>query len=119
MKELSQSDIYSLLSTAIRQGRSASSIDSPWVRDVYDTYLVYSDTDGKLYQRSYEIDAVTEDVTLGDPVEVVQVTSYAPVARTSSFSLPSPPHSRTRTQSPAAVPSSRRAPTTLPAGPIR
>jgi hypothetical protein len=90
MKELSQSDIYSLLSTAIRQGGSASSLDSPWVRDVYDTYLVYSDTDGKLYQRSYEIDAVTEDVTLGDPVEVVQVTSYAPVARTSSFSLPSP-----------------------------
>jgi hypothetical protein len=85
VSELSHSDVYNLLDKAINKSRSAGS-QSAWVRDVYETYFVYRNPDGKLYQRTYSIDA-TQKLTLGDPSEVVQVTTYAPVATTASYSL--------------------------------
>jgi hypothetical protein len=42
---------------------------SPWVREIYDTYVIV-EQDDKCFQISYTYDPMTGIVTLGDPVEV-------------------------------------------------
>lgn len=54
----------------------------PYIRDLYDGYVVYS-LDGQLYQCEYEIDDAT--VTLGDPTEVK--ISYVPMTMSSESSI--------------------------------
>lgn len=50
---------------------------STWVEDVYDGFFVYTNSDGKLYKRSYTLDE-NDSVTLGDGPGVVvrRVTEY-------------------------------------------
>jgi hypothetical protein len=58
-----------------------------WPRDIYDDNLVYSiEMNGSetLYQRSYSI--ADNEITLGDPVEVVAVTNYVPVTQAATES---------------------------------
>lgn len=57
-----------------------------WVRDLYDTYVVYEveSKDGtELYRRDYTIGA-DGAVTMGDPQQVRQVTTYEPVSESAS-----------------------------------
>jgi hypothetical protein len=60
-----------------RMGLGSAS-EGPWVRDVYDDYLIY-DFGGKTYQLDYSEDA-NGKITVGDPTEVVARTVYEPVA---------------------------------------
>ncbi len=49
--------------------------DRAWVRDVFDSYIVYG-YDDALYKVAYTIDDDSGEVTLGEPAKVVQVTTY-------------------------------------------
>jgi hypothetical protein len=55
-----------------------SASEGPWVRDVYDDYLIY-DFGAKTYQLDYTEDA-NGNITIGDATEVVARTVYEPVA---------------------------------------
>lgn len=89
-KDLSTSDIRSLLQDALNQGLRAK--EAAWIRDVYPMSgrVVYrlEQTDPykelALYERNYMITFDSNDavsVTLTDPVQVMQVTSYEPVVK--------------------------------------
>lgn len=82
-QELSHDDVRQLLRKAVDGARSPapeSGKSYTWVRDVYDAKFIYSDDEtGKMYQRSYVIDAEGA-VTVGEPVEVVRQTTYVPAA---------------------------------------
>lgn len=71
----SHSDVRELLSKAL--GGDDGTVGGPWVRDVYDDWFVYS-SGGKQYRRSYVIDDKNV-VTMGDPIEVIQQTTYTAV----------------------------------------
>jgi hypothetical protein len=95
-EELSQNEISDLLNRALNKvmgsNASSDSVASYWVRDVYSTYFIYSDwSDGALYRRSYLIEGDTQNVTLGEPVAVVEKTEYEPIAKTSVFKLDANP----------------------------
>ena len=75
---MSFNDIRSRLNTALQARLNMpDSVDGPWVQDVFDDRLIYS-LAGKMYQLDYSIDD-KGNVTLGDPFEVMQVTTYEPV----------------------------------------
>jgi hypothetical protein len=84
---MSYNDIRSRLSTALKARMNVpDSIEGPWVQDVYDDRLIYN-LEGKYFQLDYSMDD-KGNVTLGDPFEVMQVTTYEPVteAGTEEFS---------------------------------
>jgi hypothetical protein len=63
-----------------------------YIRDVFDDYFIYSveiysndSYSTKLYQQSYSIDAATNEVTLGDAVEVIERMEYVPIVVSASF----------------------------------
>lgn len=56
-----------------------------WLRDFDDATVTYSGADGALYQRSYVV--ANNDVTWGQPVEVVARTEYQKVAEMAAFSV--------------------------------
>lgn len=70
-------DAYTLLLAALKEKmQAASGYNYPYIADVFDTYLVYSNGyDGDLFRCNYD---VTDDgaVTLGDPVAVIRKTQY-------------------------------------------
>ncbi|RJQ04827.1 MAG: hypothetical protein C4551_10130 [Bacillota bacterium] len=93
--EMSFDDIKSLLRAAIRNEIDPAGKRWIYVRDVYPQAVVYEDegpsgsvSPGKLYRRSYAL--VDNKVTLGEPEEVVAVTTYEPVkkAQESAAELP-------------------------------
>lgn len=75
---LSHNDIYRLLSGVVRS-RYPSDV-RVWIRDIYEDRVVWEVEEQNgvaCYMASYAI--LDGEVTLGDPVEVVPVTSYLPV----------------------------------------
>lgn len=77
---MSHRDLANLLRTALK-AQHPGERTYVWPRDVYEDHVVYELTDNDqetLFQRSYAV--VDGTVTLGDPVKVVAVTSYVPVA---------------------------------------
>lgn len=56
-----------------------------WLRDFDDATVTYSGADSALYQRSYVV--ANNDVTWGQPVEVVARTEYQAVAEMAAFSV--------------------------------
>lgn len=75
--DFGSSDAYTLLLAALREKmKETSGYNYPYIADVFDTYIVYSNGyDGDLFRADYD---VAEDgaVTLGDPVAVVRKTQY-------------------------------------------
>ena len=82
--DLSFDDVRNRLRAALGKG---------WIRDVYDSWFVYEDggdmvgENGKIYRRSYVIDAETGEVTLGDPIEVIIQTLYVPAQEAAALEL--------------------------------
>ena len=67
---------------------------STYIREVYDDYVIVS-SGGKLWRRSYAIDAEGK-VTLGDPVEVVEQKAYVKVGEgTEPATTPAAPAAET------------------------
>lgn len=86
--ELSNNDIRQLLTQTINKDRKSGE-SGYWVRDVYSTYFIYEDySESSLYKRTYVIDQETNIVTLGEAEQVVERTTYEPLVKTGSFSLP-------------------------------
>lgn len=76
--EMSHDDTRRLLQAAIQPKTPQSDGRSPYVVDTYPSSFVYRNTDGKLYRRSHAIGPDMK-VTMGDPQQVVQSSSYKPV----------------------------------------
>ena len=75
----SHEELRKKLSLALRDRMGlGSASEGPWVRDVYDDYLIY-DFGAKTYQLDYTEDA-NGNITIGDATEVVARTVYEPVA---------------------------------------
>lgn len=82
---LSQNDVRALLTSALQQVIGQKRYF--WIADIYDDRLVYQDEQsGRKYARTYTINTKTNAVSLGQPSEVRQKTSYEPVAP-ASFAL--------------------------------
>ncbi len=80
--EMSHDDVRNALRQALKAKYDPTNKRWYYIQDVYDSWFVYQDADPPgdaqaLYKASYAI--VDGKVTLGDPVKVVQVTTYQPV----------------------------------------
>jgi hypothetical protein len=82
---MSHGDLASLLRTAVRAQHPGPDLYC-WVRDVFDTEVIYelsnSADQSRLYRRTYTVDDAGS-VTLGEPVAVVATTTYVPVTESS------------------------------------
>ncbi len=81
--EMSHDDVRNALRQALKAKYDPTDKRWYYIQDVYDSWFVYQDDDPPgdaraLYKASYAI--VDGKVTLGDPVKVVQVTTYQPVS---------------------------------------
>ena len=77
----SHNDKRDRLMTAVREKfGSASDRYGPWIRDMWDAYLIYEDSEtNKFYKVGYTIDE-KGTVALGDPKEVLVQTTYEEIA---------------------------------------
>lgn len=75
--DFSTADAYTLLLAALKTKLSGSrDYCYPYIADVFDTYLVYSNGyGGELYRCDYDVDD-SGAVTLADPLQVVRKTQY-------------------------------------------
>lgn len=93
---LSHREIETAISTALKEDVPAAPSGTglawyPYCREVYDDYVVYEGEKGALFSRSYVLDSVTQEVTLGDPKEVVERKEYFPVKEATSDVDPDAP----------------------------
>ena len=75
--ELSSEDKRRLIQSELEKGRNPEAIAtklSPWLRDIFDTEIVY-ELGGQLFKAPYTIDD-TGKVTIGTPTKVIAVTQY-------------------------------------------
>lgn len=79
---MSHDDVRERLSQALAARFGVSGEERPWVRDVFDDYLVY-EFGGRLFQLDYATDD-NGRVTIGEPFEVYKKTTYEPTAAAAS-----------------------------------
>lgn len=74
-KELSMEEKRTLIQSAMNDGPSDQpvSVNSPYVVDVYDEYIICS-KEGKFFKMSYSV--LDGGVQLGTPVEVTRTVTY-------------------------------------------
>lgn len=78
LNALSHGDLYSKLSTALREKYGSSDMEGPWITDVFDGYLIYDGSGGQLYKQTYTNTKDKVELT-GESYEVTRVIDYKPV----------------------------------------
>lgn len=101
---LTYGDLQQIVESAIEEaiGAATGGYCWVWVKDMTDDVAIYM-VEGETFEVPYSVDAGNV-VTLGDPVPVIQVTTYEPVTETNSKRAlfpPRPPRAEQRSAAPS------------------